>query len=239
MSIKICAILQPHYLPWVGYFEMIDRVDAFIFLDDVKFIKREWKNRNRIRKTQNNKESKWLTIPISYPDQNKMLNNIRLFNKKDWISKHLNSVKSTYSKTAYFGEIFPQLEAILLKNTSNVLSDFNIQLVQQLSSIVGIRADYVKSSDLGVHGRREEKLLNICHAVGAGTYFANDATATYVDPQFFSDNGVAFVKQNYKHPIYRQFSGKCQLKPLYYLSIIDLLFKWRIRTLILLKNLDF
>ena len=49
----MCSILQPHYLPWVGYFSMIKSVDMFIFFDDVQFIKREWKNRNKIRKTNN------------------------------------------------------------------------------------------------------------------------------------------------------------------------------------------
>ena len=61
---KKVAILQPHYLPWLGYFSLIEIVDEFIFLDDVQFIKREWKNRNKIRKDFNSSETKWLSIPI-------------------------------------------------------------------------------------------------------------------------------------------------------------------------------
>ena len=58
------AICQPHYLPWIGYFEMIDRVDLFVLFDDVHFIKREWKNRNRIRKERRGSDTRWLSVPI-------------------------------------------------------------------------------------------------------------------------------------------------------------------------------
>ena len=63
------AICQPHYIPWIGYFEMIDRVDEFTFLDDVDFIKREWKNRNRIRRDRTSSETKWLSVPIERASQ--------------------------------------------------------------------------------------------------------------------------------------------------------------------------
>ena len=56
-----CAIVQPHYFPWLGYFDMIHKSDIFVFLDDVKFINREWKNRNKIRLGN---DYSWLTVPI-------------------------------------------------------------------------------------------------------------------------------------------------------------------------------
>ena len=101
---KVIAILQPHYLPWVGYFNLIKRVDEFIFLDDVQFIKREWKNRNRIRKDFNSDHSKWLSIPINGEDQKgkKNLTETRICFKKNWIDEHLNSIKQVYNHTPYF-----------------------------------------------------------------------------------------------------------------------------------------
>ena len=58
------AILQPHFLPWLGYFDLIKRVDGFVYLDDVQYISREWKNRNRIRKTPKSNETSWLSVPV-------------------------------------------------------------------------------------------------------------------------------------------------------------------------------
>ena len=68
---KTCSILQPHYLPWIGYFDLIKRSDVFVFLDDVQYIKREWKNRNKIRKNPKSEEVKWLSVPIDKKSQKK------------------------------------------------------------------------------------------------------------------------------------------------------------------------
>lgn len=220
---KICAILQPHYLPWIGYFEMFDRVDIFVFLDDVQFIKREWKNRNKIRKTHNHPESKWLSVPVKTIDQRKSLNQVRLV-QEDWPRAHLDSIASTYGKTPFFSEVFSFLESALKNNKETILSELNIGLIHEINSLIGIKTEHVKSSDIGVTGKREEKILNICKAIGSGYYMANNASANYIDPIYFSDNGIEVFPQNYTHPVYDQIFGQQILTPLSHLSVIDLLF---------------
>ena len=206
MARKTCAILQPHYLPWIGYFEMIDWVDVFVFLDDVQFIKREWKNRNRIRKSPDHVDGKWLTVPVHREDQHAPLNQANLFADEDWVTAHLNAIRGTYQQTPYFEKIFPALKDALALAPKTVLSELNIAMINWLSDELGIKAQCLKSSELGVSGKREEKLLEVLKAINADFYLANNATATYVDVEFFINHGIGFATQDYEHPKYPQVS---------------------------------
>ena len=131
---KKIAILQPHYIPWLGYFSLIEVVDEFIFLDDVQFIKREWKNRNKIRKDYNSSETKWLSIPILGSDikEKKNINNTQIEKNYNWKTSHLNSIKQVYAKSPFFETFFPFLEKIILNNNKTKLSEFNIELIKKI-----------------------------------------------------------------------------------------------------------
>jgi hypothetical protein len=224
MPAKICAILQPHYLPWIGYFEMIDRVDEFVYLDDVQFIKREWKSRNRIRKTATSEESKWLSVPIIRSDHFTLLNQAHLFAENDWATDHLNALHSTYRRSPFFDDVFPSVRQVLENASATILSDLNIMLVNWLIELLGIDTKCIKSSDLSLSGKREEKLLNICQAINADTYLANNATSNYVGADYFIQNGVDFQTQDYTHPDYPQSSAGESLTQISHLSVLDLLF---------------
>ncbi len=93
----LVAICQPHYIPWIGYFEMIDRVDEFVFLDDVDLIMREWKTRNRIRKERTGGEAKWLTVPIAREcRRGTPIAGARLGGDPAWRSRHLDAFREVY-----------------------------------------------------------------------------------------------------------------------------------------------
>ncbi|MBK20430.1 MAG: hypothetical protein CMM52_16490 [Rhodospirillaceae bacterium] len=224
MKEKVCAILQPHYLPWLGYFEMIDRVDLFVYLDDVQFIKREWKNRNKIRKTATATETKWLTVPIDRASQRGPINEAKFSNAEDWVSKHLSAIRETYGKTPYYNDYGPKLENALRNFSTLSLAELNIGLLREICDWLGITTQVICSSELNVTGKREEKLRNICVEVGASKYLANNATATYVAPDYFQEMGIAFETQSYSHPKYVQSHRSEQLPFLEFLSIVDLLF---------------
>ena len=109
---KQIACCQPHYIPWIGYFEMIDRVDEFWFLDDVDFIKREWKNRNRIRKDRTGAEVKWLTVPIERASQRGThIAAARLASDVDWRRRHLDAFRHVYRHAPFFADALELLEA--------------------------------------------------------------------------------------------------------------------------------
>jgi hypothetical protein len=231
-----CAICQPHYIPWIGYFEMISRVDMFVFLDDVQFIKREWKNRNRIRKTPGANEPKWLSVPIKRECQHDLISRANISNDRDWASGHLSSLKHTYLKTRFFHEYFDDIKGILAAERFGSLAELNISLVRYFCNLLGIRTKLIRSSSLTVGGRREERLLNICKVLRATAYLANNATAAYVGAEYFASHNIGFMVQDYEHPIYEQaYEGKT-LPFLSHLSIVDLLFNHGPRSLDILTN---
>lgn len=231
-----CAICQPHYLPWIGYFEMISRVDAFVFLDDVKFIKREWKNRNRIRKSAEGTDTKWLTVPIAKESHDMMINAAEISTDWDWAESHINSLRSVYEHAPHFSEYIPGIKEIMENNSKGTLSDLNISLIRHISGLLGIKTILVNSSDIKAEGRREEKLLNICKTLGAGLYLANNATAEYVGEDYFQREGIDFKTQNYVHPQYEQKCKNRLLPFISHLSVVDLLFNQGPKSLEIIKN---
>ena len=138
-----CSILQPHYFPWRGYFSIIKNVDEFVFLDDVKFIKREWKNRNKIRKSRVSNETKWLTVPIIKNSQDKTINRAMIDYKEDWQNSHINSLTEVYKKAPQFEKHSEEIFKII-KTKFDCLSDLNISLVKQMCTNFKINTKFRK-----------------------------------------------------------------------------------------------
>ena len=118
MSKKI-AILQSSYIPWKGYFDIINFVDEFILYDDVQYTKRDWRNRNKI-KTKSG--LMWLTIPVIV--KNRFCQSIRETRVDDtrWNRKHWSSIVHNYSKSRYFNVYKEQIEELYLGSNEVFLS---------------------------------------------------------------------------------------------------------------------
>jgi hypothetical protein len=223
-AMTLAAILQPHYLPWIGYFEMIDRVDVFVFLDDADFIKREWKNRNRIRSGPYETNTRWLTVsvprqaqhdtplcevPVAYPADS------------DWPTHHARVISGAYCKAPAFPSVAPVLDIIAQRH--DTLANFNMTLVRAIMRDLGISTPLVLASDLKCDGFKTAKLVSICKAVGATHYLANNTSSTYLDLDLFTHAGIAVSYQDYVHPEYVQrFDGR-RLDFISHLSVVDLI----------------
>lgn len=217
------AICQPHYVPWIGYFEMIDRVDAFFFLDDVDFIKREWKNRNRIRKERLSADTKWLTVPIERACQRGThIRDTRLAADGSWRRAHLDAFSHVYRRAPHFDDA-RRLLCEGLGARASTLADLNVRLVAGICAYLGIETPLARSSELGTTGSRTEKLVELCRRVGARSYLANNGSAAYLEPGRFADEGVILSYQDYGHPEYVQRSAGRQLPFLSHLSVLDLI----------------
>ena len=79
--VKTIGIIQPNYIPWRGYFDFINEVDVFVFLDDVQFTRRDWRTRNKIRMP--NGETFWLTVPVTGP-RDQLICDVRIDNSQKW-----------------------------------------------------------------------------------------------------------------------------------------------------------
>ena len=143
-----------------GLFSMIKSVDMFIFFDDVKFIKRECKNRNKIRKTNESSDYTWLSVPIKKDSQRKNINICEIDYSDDWQSEHLNKIRNVYANTPHFLEIYDLIEKNL-KKKHKFLSDLNINLIKIIMDYLEIKTKLQKSSTLNVEGKKDFKMLNI------------------------------------------------------------------------------
>tara|TARA_B100002052_G_C15871505_1_gene594899 strand:+ start:818 stop:1510 length:693 start_codon:yes stop_codon:yes gene_type:complete len=220
-----CAILQPHYFPWLGYFSMVNSVDIFVIFDDVKYIKREWKNRNKIRKSPFSEDFKWISVPIKKNSQESLISQTEIDYSHNWISKHLNSIRETYSKTKFYTFYIQDLEKIITKK-HKYLADLNIDIINFFCNIYKIKTNIIRSSNLKSSGKKDQKLLSICKELKANEYLANNLSKSYIDIDMFKASNIEIKFQDFSHPKYDQIFDDKKLKWISNLSILDYLFNY-------------
>jgi hypothetical protein len=219
----LCAIMQPTYFPWTGYFDLIDQADKFVFLDDVQLVKRSWMVRNRIKTPQG---PLFLSIPVKktkHRDE-QLLHNTELDFSQNWQKKHLNSIRLAYQKADFFKTVFPMVED-LLDQPPSALADFNIQVIRRITEALDIGNEFFRSSsmDTGDLGQAE-KLLHICQSLDCTMYLSPQGSADYLEKEVpgsvFADSPVELYYMHYEHPVYPQLYGEF----ISHMCILDLLF---------------
>ncbi len=218
MSTRTIAIMQPTYLPWIGYFDLIDQADCFVFLDSVQFNKRSWQQRNRIKGPD---EALWLTVPVlSKGRRDQLILDVEIDSTTAFQEKHLKSITHLYGKAPYFERYVDELSAIL-RGPCQCLADLNIELISWLCMSMGIQTETLRSSCLNADGKRVDLLVAICKATGADCYISPEGSRGYIEENdLFALNDIDLVYHAYHHPEYRQVNGDF----LPYLSALDLLF---------------
>jgi hypothetical protein len=213
----VTVVLQPSYLPWLGYLAQMARSDVFVLYDDVQYDKHSWRNRNRIKTPQG---EQWLTVPVRHRGQNwPTSREIRIDGQQDWARKHLQALRQNYARAPYFKDYAGLFESLLARRW-DFLIDLNVAALSALADALGLRRDVRFSSELAVPGRGTERLVDICRRLGAGVFFEGAAGRDYIDESLFAAAGVRLEYQDYKHPVYPQLHGEF----LPYLSVVDLLF---------------
>ena len=152
------AVMQPYFLPYIGYFQMINAVDKFVFYDDVTYIKKGWINRNRV------KGGTIFTIPLKNQSQNRLIRDTEVLWSSRFISKFLKTIHQTYSKSPYFSEVFSIVEDII-NSQPNTISELAIDSVMKFSDYIGIDTEFKVSSE-EEYLKGEDKvinLINICN----------------------------------------------------------------------------
>lgn len=216
----IAAIMQPTFLPWIGYFDLIDQVEIFVFLDNVQFEKQSWQQRNRIR-TLNGLE--WLTVPVYI--KGRFGQTIREVEIKidTFPEKQIKMLQHHYSKAPYFNEYWPELEAILCNaKKDQALVRLNMALIRWMSGLLGISSRYVLASDLNVEKGRSERLVDILKNIGADRYLTPRGSMEYLsqDREVFVRAGIPILFHTFVHPEYRQRFTPFEIGA----SAIDMLF---------------
>lgn len=212
--------MQPMYLPWLGYFDLIDQSDVFVFLDTVQFQKQSWQQRNKIRTP---KGLEWITVPVLIQERfGQLIKDVEIFPGK-FPEKHIKQVKQNYSRAPYFNSYYDEFAELLRSMSGNVsLCDINIQLIQWLCRKLAMPTRFIRASELGVGGQKTELLINILKAIGATRYLSPLGSISYLknDGHWFSENNISLAFHNYSHAEYNQVYAPFMA----FASIIDLLF---------------
>jgi len=211
------VILQPTYLPWIGYFDLIDRADYYVVLDSVQFEKQSWQQRNKIKVATG--EWIWLTVPVVqiFPQ---LLNHTQICNTHNWQKKHWKTIQQVYAKSTFWNEYAADFYEIYSTDW-NLLVDLNIKIIQCIIKTFGMNIKIIRSSSLDLPGKKVDYLINVCKYLNVDTYISPQGASTYIEKNnIFLDEGIKLVYHNYQHPVYNQ-----RFKDFIpYMSSIDLLF---------------
>ena len=212
----IIAVHQPQYLPWLGYFDKIDRADVFVLLDNVQFKKNEWQNRNRIKTARG---PQWLTVPVLYRFP-QLICEVGINTKERWQHKQRQTILSNYRKAPFWSLLEPFFEEIFAKEWQTI-AELNIHVVRELATIMGIATPLYVASELPTFPEDpDERLIAISRHFAADTYLAGSGGHGYMDLAKYENAGIPVVFQEYSHPEYRQMFG--DFEP--FMSVVDLIY---------------
>lgn len=221
MNTRKIAILQSNYIPWKGYFDIIAKVDEFIFYDDVQYTKNDWRNRNKI-KTKTGLQ--WLTIPVE--TKGRLSNKLKISEVQiaddGWAKKHLTSIKNAYIKSPFFIDYYDFFEDLYQKCLKEKkLCQINYIFINAIIDLLDIKTKISFVSDYTIQGDKNERLIDLCKQVNATEYISGLAAKSYLDENLMHNAGIKITWFDYSHyPQYTQLHGDfC-----HNVSIIDLLF---------------
>ena len=218
MKGKKVAIVQSNYIPWKGYFDLINLADEFILFDDMQYTRRDWRNRNRI-KTANGK--RWLTIPVEV--KGKYFQKIKDTEVSDaaWNRKHWNSIVHSYSRARYFGKYKETFEELYLGCSEKYLSRINRRFLVAICKLLGIVTKITWSMDYRLAEGKTERLIELCKQAGTDEYISGPSAMGYMDEDRFKKEGIRLSYMDYSgYPEYAQLFPPFE----HAVSIIDLIF---------------
>jgi hypothetical protein len=214
---KTLAIIQSCYIPWKGYFDLINAADEFVLYDDVQYTTNDWRNRNRIKTPQG---TQWLTIPIARR-LGQRIDEARVADPR-WAAKHWRTLTQNYARAEWFGRYRALFEPIYEELASEpLLSRINRRLLDAVCEELGITTPLRWSSEYEAAGEGSARVLALCLEVGATRYLSGPRGRDYIDEAAFADAGVEIEYVDYDG--YHEYP---QLHPPFdhHVTVLDLLF---------------
>lgn len=211
------GIMQPYFVPYIGYWQLMNAVDEYVIYDDVNFIKGGWINRNRILV---NDQPKYFNVPMLGASSMKHINEVGVNNDPKLIQKNLDQLMRAYSKAPYYDIVFPLMEKILTSGKEN-LALYNAESFRLINKYLGITTKLIVSSTLEKDCtlKGQDKVLEICKLLGATEYYNAIGGQELYSFSDFRRQGVKLSFLKTEPIIYEQFGGEFQPN----LSIIDVM----------------
>jgi hypothetical protein len=219
--------LQPGYLPWLGFFDQIERSDVFVLYDDLPYERHSWRNRNRIRIPPG---WCWLTVPVVNKGLSRTaIREVEISDAHDWRRHHWRTIKNHYTRAAYFRD-HEEFFAKLYEKRWRYLVDLDLDIIFYLVRKLGITTRILRSSEDGLEReylqtRGEGKdpvgrIVFACQRLGAERFLEGARGRSFMEPWRSEELGITLEFHDYQHPRYRQL-----FRPfISHLSVIDLLF---------------
>lgn len=190
---------QPHYLPWLGYFDLFARADQFVFLDTVQWIRQGRQHRTRIMGA--NGEPLWLTVPIhGHGHREKLLKDMEIDQSRNWARSHWETVRAAYGKAPYFkSQVEPVLRPFFEKAAGHkFLVDVSQDSLWLFWEEFALTPELHWSSDMKEREGPNERILSLCEALGADEYYSSLGSTRYIDLSVFRAAGVRVLWQHFK-----------------------------------------
>lgn len=193
------AIHQPDYIPWLGLFYKMYLSDVFIHLDDAQYSNEAAHNFNVIKTPQGELR---LKFPVEQ-HLGDLINMVRPKYELKWREKHLKTMEMNYAKAKFFKEVFPELRDVFMVDYPNVAA-LNIGINEYVAEKFGIKPKFVLSSDLDIHTKREEKVIDLTLAMGGTRYISGNGAKAYQVDSHFAEKGIELSYLDYKPITYPQ-----------------------------------
>lgn len=217
MSNKTIAIMQPYFLPYIGYWQLLSAVDEFVVYDNIEFTKKGWINRNRILL---NGKDYLITLPLK-KDSDYLCVNERYISDQFNAIKTLNYFNQAYKKSPYFESVFPLIDDILKFDNLN-LFDFIYHSINTIKTYLNIDTKIIKSSELGFNiqdYKSQDKVIKICEDRRATNYINLIGGKLLYNKDVFLQHNLTLQFINTEIEIYKQFKNNFIPN----LSIIDMM----------------
>lgn len=210
--------MQPTFLPWSGYFDLIESVDHFVLLDNVQHSRQSWQTRNRILL---NGAEHMLVVPTEKCALSTLISDVRINDARDWRRKHWLTLCAAYSNASYGHDALALLEPFYVGINERSLARFNQGIICAIADALSCRAKVHTASELETKSGRSERLVSICKVLECDTYVSPQGAKEYLEDDGFSEtSGIRLEFQDYSPQPYRQFRSKDFVS---HLSIVDVI----------------
>lgn len=192
---KLCAIHQPNFFPWSGYFDKIKKSDVFVFLDNVQFQKTggTWTNRVQLNARGH---AKWFTCPVLRKSGFQKVSEIECY-EIDWKNRFLRVLYDYYRDYPNYTKAIRVINEILQRTYTSKLSDFNMEAIQYLSDYFRLECLFVKQSELKIEGHATALLVDLVKSVGCEKYLCGNGSSGYQEDELFIKNEIELIYQKY------------------------------------------
>jgi len=214
---KRVAILQSNYIPWKGYFDLINSVDEFVLYDTAQFTKNDWRNRNRIKSSGG---VLWLSIPVRHNFGQLIQDTI--ISDPTWNRTHWRTLSQAYARAPHFHTYRAVFEESYKKcGAESNLSNVNFQFIKEVCSILGIKTNITWSKDYSLVEGQTERLVDLCRQLDAAEYLSGPAARDYIKTELFQQANIELTYVDYSgYPEYPQLYPPFD----HNVSVLDLIF---------------